>query len=104
MRRLLDPFERMNRSRHAFTKADAPLSAHIDFKDCFAATAIIDDIDVAEFDALYFVGPEAGVHHEEHEVVQVFVVRLILFVGGIFRAFPRRLVKQLVFLGENHAR
>src|SRR6202140_1061519 len=63
---LLYPLERMNRSRHAFTKADAALATNIYFTDCFTAVAIVHDLHVAKFNTLF---PKA-------------VLRRLLSVGG----------------------
>ena len=79
-------------ARHAFAIADAALAAHFDFQNPLAGRVVLDDLHVAVLKVLGFVGPKAGVCHEQDEVVNLFGVPLkwSLKACAHIRGSPRR--------------
>ena len=96
----LQPLERPDGAGHAFAIADAALAPHLDFKDCFSGGVVIDDGHIAELQPPGLVRPEAGIHGEQHVVVELLAFPFEAVLFRLVRALARRLVELLVFFGR----
>ena len=67
----LQPLERAHGAGHALAVADAALAAHLDLQDRFSAGIVLDDGHVPELQARRFIRPQAGIGHEQDEVMKL---------------------------------
>ena len=94
------PLERAHGAGHALAVADAALAAHLDLKDRLTGRVVLDDRHVAELKAAGFIGPQAGVGHEQHVIVKLFALPFVARLSGLVRALSRGLVELFVFFGR----
>lgn len=79
---------------------DAALAADLDDKDFLLVVIVLYDLHVAELDALHFVRPQAGIGHEQNEVMQLFGFPAPTLLLGVLRALSRGRIELLVLLGR----
>ncbi len=92
--------QRASLHRHTFAISDAALSAHFNVEDRLAQILVVNDRDIPELKAPCLVGPQSGIDGKEHIVVKLFRFPLEALFLWLLRAFSRRLVEFLVFLGR----
>ena len=97
---LRNALKRKHRARHALAVTSAALATHIDMQDRLLGipNILFHDFHISKFKPVGFIGPKAGVHHEEDVVVKVFTADALVQALWVFRAFARGAIELLVFL------
>ena len=78
--------------------ANTPFAAHLDFEGFLARGHVTGDSHIAVFMPERLVRAQAGVGHEQDEVLDLFSVPPEPLAVGRLGVSPRRLVKLLVFI------
>jgi hypothetical protein len=89
------------RARHrawSYT-ANASLASHLDFQDFLTGAVISRNRHVPVLEVKSFIRPQAGIGHEQHEVINLLGIPFGMRVERLLRVGPRGLIELLIFFG-----